>query len=177
MIDFPEQTKESATETYSALSEAEGLGEEEKKKRFRRAVRVTAKYLPQLRKELRAGELVWYSDAGRTVGGMGEHPGALQHFIAGLPLCQMTHYAERASVWGVRLDDLEVSIVGHYTAIPGHGFDQVEYEVRIASPEPAERIKELASAAAGDCYVTNTMKLSCKLTGRVLLNGEHLMDL
>jgi uncharacterized OsmC-like protein len=177
MIDIPEETRESAAKMYSAWTEAESLGEEERKSKFRRAIKVTAKYLPQLRKELRSGDLTWYSDAGKVVGGKGEHPGALQHFIAGLPLCQMTHYAERASVWGIRLDDLEVSTVGHYVAIAGYGFDQIEYEVKITSRETPDRIKELALAAAGDCYVTNTLKHSCKVSGRVLLNGNYLMDL
>lgn len=177
MIEFPDQVKESAAKAYSAWTEAEGLTEEERRGKFRHAVRVTAKYLPQLRKELRSGDLVWYSDAGKPVGGRGEHPGALQHFVAGLPLCQMTHYAERASVWGIKLEELEVSAVGHYVGIAGHGFDQIEYEVKITSPEPPKKIKELASVAAGDCYVTNTLKRSCKVVGRVLLNGTHLMEL
>ncbi len=70
-----------------------------------------------------------------------------------------------------------MSTVGHYIGIPGYGFDLIEYEVKIASPDPPEKIKELAFAAAGDCYVTNTLKRSCKVAGRVLLNGEHLMDI
>lgn len=177
MIEFPEQVKTSAAKAYSSWKDAEGLDEDEKRNRFRRAVRVTARYLPRLRKELKSGDLVWYSDASKAVGGVGEHPGALQHFLAGLPLCQMTHYAERASVWGLKLEDLEVGAVGHFAGLPGHGFDEIEYEVRITSPEPKERIRELASAAAGDCYVTNTLKASSKVRGRVLLNGEDLMTL
>jgi uncharacterized OsmC-like protein len=177
MIEFPEQVKESAAKTYQTWTEARGLTDEEMKRKFRRAVRVTAKFLPNLRKELYSGELVWHSDAGKAVGGLGEHPGALQHFIAGLPLCQMTHYSERASVWETKLQDLEISVVGHYLAIAGSGFDEIEYEVRITSPEPADKIKELASAAAGDCYVTNTLKRSCKVTGNVFLNGQSLMTL
>jgi len=177
LIEFPEQVRESAEKTYAAWTGAKDLSEDERKNKFRRAVRVTAKYLPQLRKEVRSGDLVWYSDAAKAVGGKGEHPSALQHFVAGLPLCQMTHYAERASFWGVKLQDLEVSAVGHYVGIAGKGFDKIEYEVRVTSPESPERIKELASAAASDCYVTNTLKRSSKVTGRVILNGENLMDL
>ncbi len=177
MIEFPEQVKESAAKAYSAWVEAEGFSEEEKKSKFRGAVRVSAKYLPQLRKELRSGDLVWYSDAGKLVGGRGEHPTALQHFVAGLPICQMTHYAERASVGGIKLDDLEFSAVGRYTAMSGYGFDEIEYEVRVKSGEPRDRIAELARAAASDCYVTNTLKRACKVRGRVLLNDVHILDL
>ncbi len=176
-MDLPRQLKESTEKTYSGWKEAENRTEEEKKSKFRRAVRVSAKYGQELRKEVRSGELTWYSDAGKIVGGRGEYPGALQHFIAGLPLCQMIHYAERASVWGLEIIDLEVIAIGHYVAISGHGFDEIEYEVRITSPEPRERIKELAAAAAHDCYVTNTMKRACKVSGHVSLNGEHLADL
>jgi uncharacterized OsmC-like protein len=175
MVEFPDEVKMSATSAYATWREAEGLEEGEKKSRFRRAVRVAARYLPQLRKELKSGDIVWYSDATKAVGGRGECPGALQHFLAGLPLCQMTHYAERASVWGIKLDDLEVSAVGHFTGLPGYGFDEIEYEVRIASSETRRRIQELALAAAGDCYVTNTLKRSSKVTGRVQLNGEELI--
>lgn len=169
--------KDSAAKAYSAWAEAEGLTQEEKRSRFGRQVRVTARYLPQLRKELRSGDITWFSDAGKPVGGKGEHPGALQHFIAGLSLCQMTHYAERASVWGIRLEDLEMSVVGHFVGMAGQGFDRMEYEVKITSPETPERIKELASAAAADCYVTNTLKRACMVTGRVMLNEKYLVDL
>lgn len=177
VIEFPDAVKEYAAQAYRAWAESEGVDEEAKRAKFGRALRVTAKYLPMLRKELRSGDLVWYSDSPKAGGGLGEHPGALQHFIAGLPLCQMTHYAERASVWGLRLDDLEVSVVGRYLAISGHGFDHIKYEVRINSPEPAEKIKELALAAAGDCFVTNTLKRSCEVTGKIMLNGASLVDL
>lgn len=177
MVEFPEVVKESAARAYKEWAEAEGLSEEARKAKFGRAVRVTAKYLPELRKELRAGDITWYSDSPKAGGGKGEHPSALQHFIAGLPLCQMTHYAERASVRGLRVEDLEVSVIGRYLAIEGRGFDHIEYEVRISSPEPPEKIRELALAAAGDCYVTNTLKRSCRVTGRIILNGESLAEL
>lgn len=177
MIEFPDEVKQYAAKAYKEWAESEGLSEDEKKSKFGRAVRVTATYLPRLRKEVRSGDLVWYSDATKAVGGLGEHPGALQHFIAGLPLCQMTHYSERASVWGLKIENLEVSAVGRFLGIAGHGFDQIDYEVKITSPESQDRIKELARAAAGDCYVTNTLKRSCRVIGKVILNGESLMDL
>lgn len=176
-MDFPAQLKELTEKAYLAWKETENLAEEERKAKFRRTIRVTTKYTEGLRKELHSGELTWYSDAGKAVGGRGEHPGALQDFLAGLPLCQTTHYAERSSAWGLDIEGLEASVVGHYVAISGYGFDEIEYEVRITSPEPPERIKELGLAAAHDCYVTNTLKRTCKVSGHVFLNGEHLTDL
>jgi uncharacterized OsmC-like protein len=176
-MDFPEQLKESISKTYAGWKEAEGLGEEEKKGKYRRATRVSAKYLPQLRREVRSGDLVWYADAGKQVGGRGEYPGPLQQFIAGLPLCQMTHYAERAAFWGIKIDELEMTVLGRFVGLSGYGYDEIEYEARITTREPPERIKELSSAAANDCYVTNTLKRACKVTGHIFLNGTHLQDL
>jgi uncharacterized OsmC-like protein len=176
-LEFPSMVKETAGRAYREWEESRGLDEEAKRLKFGRAVRVTARYLPGLRKEVKSGDLTWYSDPPKIGGGMGEHPAALQHFIASLPLCQLTHYAERASVWELKVEDIEVTAIGRYLAISGRPFDRVDYEVRIKSPEPKEKIKELAIAAAGDCYVTNTLKRSSRVTGKVLLNGEFLTDL
>jgi len=176
-MDFPEQLRQSISKTYADHKEAERLSEEERKIKYRRTTRVSAKYLPQLRRELRSGELVWYADASKQVGGKGEYPGPLQQFIAGLPVCQMSHYAERAAFWGLRIDDLEINVVGRFVGLSGYGFDEIEYEARITSQEAPEKIKELSSAAAKDCYVTNTLRCACKVTGHVFLNGEHLQDL
>ncbi len=176
-MNFQEQLKTTTEKVYSSWRGAENLSDEERKIKFRRAVRVTAKYGSDLRKEVHSGELSWYSDAGKGVGGKGEYPGALQHFISGLPLCQMTHYAERASVLGLEIGELEMSVIGHYVGVSGYGFDEIEFEARISSLEPPERIRELARAAANDCYVTNTLKRACRVHGRIFLNGEHLVDL
>src|SRR5260370_4172801 len=176
-VEFPEQLKESISNTYASWREVEGLGEEEKKRRFRRATRVSARYQPQLRREVRSGDLVWYADAGKQVGGRGEYPGPLQQFIGGLPLCQMSHYAERAAFLGIKIGELEMNVVGRFVGLSGYGYDEIEYEARITAQEPPERIRELSSAAANDCYVTNTLKRACKVTGHIFLNGTHLQDL
>ncbi len=176
-MEFPELLKAVTSEIYAAQDSTKNLPEEERKRKFSRHVRITTKYLDNLRKEAKSGEIVWYSDAGKPVGGKGEHPGALQHFIAGLPLCQMTHYAERASVSGLRLDSLEMSVLGHYTSISGYGFDEIEYEARITSQETPETIERLAKAASDDCYVTNTLKRACRVKGHVFLNGKPLLEL
>lgn len=129
-----------------------------------------------LRKQLHSGEITWYSNATRYVGGKGEHPGALQHFLGGLPLCQMTHYAERAATRDIKIESLEMKVTGHFTAFPGYGYDAIEYETRIKSQAAPEDIKNLVKAAEEDCYVTNTLKRACNLTGRIFLNGEPLME-
>jgi len=176
-MDFPERLRESTAKTYANREGAERLSDEERKSRFRRTTRVRAKLLPQLRRELRSGELVWFADGSKDVGGRGEFPGPLQQFIAGRPTCQMTHYAERAAFGGLKIDDLEMNAIGRFVGLSGYGYDEIEYEARITSQEPPEKIKELSASAANDCYVTNTLKRACKVTGHIILNGEHLPDL
>ncbi len=64
-MNFPEQLKTTTEKAYSSWGGAENLSDEERKIKFRRAVRVTAKYGSDLRKEVHSGELSWYSDAGK----------------------------------------------------------------------------------------------------------------
>jgi uncharacterized OsmC-like protein len=175
-MELPELLTQEMTKTYSDWEAAKSLSEDERKRKFASATRISVKFAEGLRKELRSGSVSWSADASKSVGGKGEYPGALQHFLAGLPLCQMAHYAERASVWGIRLESLEMSVDGHFVAMSGHGFDEIKFETKIASPDTREKIKELALAAEHDCYVTNTLKQACRVSGRVFLNGELLME-
>ncbi len=172
----PELLKREMTKTYSDWEAAKRLSDEERREKFASTTRVSVKFADGLRKELRSANVSWFSDATVKVGGKGEYPGALQHFLAGLPLCQMAHYAERSSVWGIKLESLEMSVEGHFVAMPGYGFDKIRFETRIASHESPEKIKELALAAEHDCYVTNTLKRACQVSGRVFLNGELLTE-
>jgi uncharacterized OsmC-like protein len=89
----------------------------------------------------------------------------------------MTHYAERAAVRDLKIDDLQVEAVGRFVGLSGYGFEEVEYTVRIESAESPEEIGKLASAAAGNCYVTNTLRRACKVVGHIFLNGNHLGDI
>lgn len=175
-MELPELLREEMTKTYSSWDAAKNLSEEERRKRFASTTRVSVKFADGLRKELRSGTIDWLSDSGKSVGGKGEYPGALQHFLAGLPLCQMAHYAERSSVWRIKLESLEMSVEGHFVAMSGYGFDEIRFETKIVSVESPEKIKELALAAERDCYVTNTLKRACPVSGRVFLNGELLVE-
>jgi len=175
-MEFPKLLKEKTAEEYRNYDEARSLNEEEIRKKFGSTTRVVVKYRDGLRKELRSGNLTWYADAVKGVGGLGVYPGALQHFLAGLPLCQMSHYAERASVSGLKIESLEITVDGHFVSLPGHPFDEIVFETKIVSPENSERIKELAKAAENDCYVTNTLKRACRIVGRIFLNGQLLFE-
>ncbi len=175
-MELPDLLKQEMTKTYSNWEAAKGLSDDERRRKYASVTKVSVKFAEGLRKELRSGNITWFSDANVRVGGKGEYPGALQHFLAGLPLCQMAHYAERSSVWGIKLESLEISVEGHFVAISGYGFDEIKFETKITSLDRPEKIKELALAAERDCYVTNTLRRACPVYGRVFLNGELLIE-
>jgi uncharacterized OsmC-like protein len=88
--------------------------------------------------------------------------------------CQFVHYTEHSIVDNVKLDSLEMKIDGTISLQKPRRFLEVRYEVRVISPETDERIRRLAKKAAEDCYVTNTLRAACKVTGTVIHNGTKI---
>jgi uncharacterized OsmC-like protein len=88
-----------------------------------------------------------------------------------------------ASLKDITLDGLEFSIRGYFdrrggrvAGLPNRGFEEIRYETRIQSPEPAERIKELVEEAERHCYVLSTLRRAAKVSARIILNGVPLME-
>jgi uncharacterized OsmC-like protein len=88
--------------------------------------------------------------------------------------CQFVHYAEHSMVDGLKLESLRMKICGTIADQKPRRFTDVVYEVNITSSESDETIKELALRAAEDCYVTNTLKRACRVTGIVVHNGTKI---
>ena len=119
-------------------------------------------------------DLKWYSDESKERGGTGKGPSPLSYFLSSMGFCQFVHYAEHAMVDGIRLESLEMKVNGTIVAQRPRRFTEVAYEVKILSPESEETIKRLAKKAADDCYVTNTLKRSCKVVGTIFHNGKKI---
>jgi uncharacterized OsmC-like protein len=88
-----------------------------------------------------------------------------------------------AALKDITLDALEFSIRGYFdrrggrvAGLPNRGFEEIRYETRIQSPEPAERIKELVEEAERHCYVLSTLRRAAKVSARIILNGVPLME-
>ena len=88
-----------------------------------------------------------------------------------------------AALKDITLDALEFSIRGYFdrrggrvAGLPNRGFEEIRYETRIESPEPAERIKELVEEAERHCYVLSTLRRAAKVSARIILNGAPLME-
>ena len=119
-------------------------------------------------------DLVWSSDEPKDRGGQGLGPSPLSYFLSSMGFCQFVHYAEHSMDRNLKIDSLEMKVEGKASMQRPRRFTEVAYEVRVTSPESDEAIKSLAKAAADDCYVTNTLKAACKVSGLVFLNGRKL---
>ncbi|MDE1852863.1 MAG: OsmC family protein [Thaumarchaeota archaeon] len=119
-------------------------------------------------------DLVWYSDESKERGGEEKGASPLSYLLSSMGFCQFVHYAEHSIVDGLKLDSLQMKVSGKISMQPPRRFTEITYEVSIASPESAEAIKSLARKAADDCYVTNTLKRACTVTGIIMHNGAKI---
>ncbi len=88
-----------------------------------------------------------------------------------------------AALKDITLDALEFSIRGYFDRrggrlpdVPNRGFEEIRYETRIQSPDEPDRIKELVEEAERHCYVLSTLKRAAKMSARIFLNGNLLIE-
>ena len=119
-------------------------------------------------------DLIWYSDESKERGGTGKGPSPLSYFLSSLGFCQLVHYVEHSALEGIKFDSLEMKVSGKIVMQNPRRFTDVSYEVKISSSETDDKIKKLAREAAKDCYVTNTLKRSCNVSGSIYHNGVKI---
>ena len=117
-------------------------------------------------------DLVWYSDETKERGGQEKGAPPLSYFLSAMGFCQFVHYTEHCIADNVKLDSLEIKIDGTISPQRPRRFLEVKCELKISSQENEDTIKKLARQAADDCYITNTLKRACKVTGTVVHNGN-----
>lgn len=127
-----------------------------------------------LKTESKVGNHQLLIDEPKEMGGTDSGPNPLETFLATLGACQEITYAAYASVMGLKLDKLEVTVKGDIDlrGLFGigevkPGFGKISYVTRIVSPEPAEKINELVAAVEAHCPVMDTIKNSISVEGRV----------
>lgn len=119
-------------------------------------------------------DLVWYSDQSKERGGQEKGPSPLTQFLSSMGFCQFIHYVEHAVVENATLDSLEMKIDGKVSEQRPRRFTEVNYEVRVTSTESDDKIRNIAKAAAEDCYVTNTLRGACKVSGIIIHNDRKI---
>ena len=111
-------------------------------------------------------EFTWVSDE--------NGPSPLAYFLSSLAMCQMIHYGEHAGSKNLVIDNLTIRVDGKFSVSRPRYFNEIVYSVDVRSPENIEKIRELASIAASDCYVTNTLSKACEVRGQLTVNGNDM---
>lgn len=142
----------------------------------RSTTKVKARLVENVLSQAEAGGHSWICDGPKERAGTNQAPGPLQYFLSAMAFCQLTHYAENAALMKIALEDVEMTVTGRYSPLPGNGYETIEFETLIQTPEPPSRIFELARRAEHECYVTNTLKKAARVSGRVIVNGQLLAD-
>lgn len=116
-------------------------------------------------------------DEPTQLGGENTGPNPVEAVLAALGSCQAIVYRAYASALGIRLDRVEVDARGKLDlrgflglAAVAPGYDEVNFRVRIESPEAPERIQELARVVDEHCPVLDILRRPVRSVGTL----EHV---
>jgi uncharacterized OsmC-like protein len=111
-------------------------------------------------------------DEPAALGGADTGANPVEAVLAALGSCQAIVYRAYANVLGLRLDRVDVEARG-YLDLRGFlgdpavapGFERVAFSTRITSPEPAEKILELAALVDKHCPVLDILRRPLEVAG------------
>ncbi|MGP1397269.1 MAG: OsmC-related (seleno)protein [Inquilinaceae bacterium] len=124
------------------------------------------------------------SDEGTAVGGRGTAPSPLMYFAAGLGLCLMSHVEMLAKQQDFRIDSVRLEQRSSWTTtldlggihpskVYGKG-EQMQMNLVIESPEPADRLEEFVGWCRQACMALQTVAADTPVTTGLHLNGEAI---
>lgn len=146
--------------------------------RMRGVVRTDLRLLENLTLEARCREggkeYRFLVDEPASRGGLAKGPAPLNYFLGGTGACLLTQYAKLATIHDLRIDDMEVLVLGHIDRRLDGGFTDITYQVRLTGAESPEKVKWLAGEAERYCFVHNTLRRALKTSARLCLNGVLL---
>lgn len=106
------------------------------------------------------------------LGGTDGAPNPVEAVLAALGSCQAIVYRAYASVLGLRLDEVRVDAIGDVdlrgllgAAPVAAGLQRVSFRTRLVSPEPEEKLRELARLVEARCPVLDTLRLPIEVAG------------
>lgn len=128
--------------------------------------------------ESRVRTFTVHLDEPRELGGTDTGPNPVEAVLAALGSCQAIVYRAYANALGLALDRVEVDARG-YLDVRGFlnlapvapGFERVTFTTRVVSPEPAEKIAELARLVEEHCPVLDILRTPLDVSGKV----EHVV--
>jgi uncharacterized OsmC-like protein len=108
------------------------------------------------------------------LGGTDTGPNPVEAVLAALGSCQAIVYRAYANALGLRIHHVEVDARGHLDvrgflnlAPVAPGFERVTFTTRIVSPEPAEKIAQLARLVEDHCPVLDILRRPLEVSGKV----------
>jgi uncharacterized OsmC-like protein len=139
------------------------------------AERVDLRRVDHLKVEARKRHFRFYVDEPAERGGTDEGPNPLAYFLAGAASCLMNQFLTDAIYRGVELKDFEVTARGHFDRRLGGAFEEIIYDLKLASPAPRKDVLALAKEAEEMCYAHQTLKRAgVKMTTNIILNGKPI---
>ncbi len=121
-------------------------------------------------------------DEPEALGGTNSAMNPVELVLIALGACQEIMYAAYAAVAGIQIDQVSVNVKG-FLDVQGlfglnpdvpPGFQSIEFQTSIASPESSEKIQGLVEMVESHCPVLDTLVRSIPTRGKVLHNGELL---
>ncbi len=117
-------------------------------------------------------------DEPTSLGGTDLGPNPVEVVLAALGTCQEIVYATYAALLGVELEQLSIRVTGtldprgsfNVADVPA-GFDDVQFEVQLVSPNPPEQIRQLVDLVQQHCPVLDILQRPLPVRGSVALNG------
>lgn len=149
--------------------------------------RVECRLVRNYIKQAKARHFTINCDEPYANGGEDSAPQATEYFLAGAGFCELSLYARYAALLGIRVDSIEMSVIGHlnkhvfWTRRPVgrigqviFGFSDITFETRIKSSESPKMIKELVAEVEGRCPIYATIKNPTPIQNVVYLNDKPI---
>ncbi len=114
-------------------------------------------------------------DEPKELGGSDIAPNPVELVLAALATCQEITIAAFASQLNIKVDEVKVNVKGNldlrgFLGIDDSvnpGYQQIEYETIIHSPEPEDKIQQLLKLVETHCPVLDTLKRPINVTGKL----------
>ena len=112
------------------------------------------------------------------LGGKDKGANPVELLLVSLGTCQEIMYSAMASMMGIQLDEVKVSLKGSLDlkglfgmdpSIPP-GYQKISYETILRSPAPEAELRQLIEAVESHCPVLDTLVRPIEVTGKVTIN-------
>ncbi|MCO5236761.1 MAG: OsmC family protein [Chitinophagaceae bacterium] len=124
-----------------------------------------------------ARQFEFHFDEPELLGGKDADPNPVEYVLGALGACQAIVYRALASLKGIQLENVTVKTKGHldlqgFLGLDSKvrpGFNKVEFETEIVSPEEPQTLERLAQQAEALCPVLDILSNPIEVSGKVVI--------